>query len=223
MLEVAVAFVDEVELLPGALEEAALAHRGTFGPGGEGDVDARGLDLGAPSLEPGDQRLGCQWVGVGGHQQAAAGDGGERHADLELGVVVEPGAVVGVGPGVIEDVFAHRMGLDVAGRHRLEPARLALDHDVGRHPPGAAAHRLRAFQREEEGVGDERVEALALAIVRDHAAVVGDGEPGRRDLRVGAAIPLLGIELRDRLHDAHDGRRLHETSLPLIGAPRQSG
>ena len=105
------------------------------------------------------------------------------------------------------------MGLDVARRHRLEPAALALDHDMRRHPAGAAADRFRTFQRVEKGVREERVEALALAMVGDHTAIRRDGEAGGRDLRIGAAIPLHGVELRDRLHDAHDGRRLHGLSL----------
>ena len=53
---------------------------------------------------------------AGAGEQARAGHRRERHRDLELGVVVAAGALEGFGPAVVEDVFAARMALHIAGR-----------------------------------------------------------------------------------------------------------
>ena len=68
----------------------------------------------------GDQRLGRpdqpeRRVRIDG-EQARAGDGGERHRDLELGIIAPTGAGPGVGPAVVEDIFALAVALGIGRR-----------------------------------------------------------------------------------------------------------
>ena len=67
-------------------------------------------------------------------EQAGAGHRGERHRDLQLGVIVAAGVLEGLGPAVVEDVFAARMALHVAGRGAEQSA------------VGASARRWRGCQ-----------------------------------------------------------------------------
>ena len=56
-------------------------------------------------------------------QQARTGHRGEWHSDLELGVVIPAGLLVGIGPALIEDVFAARMRLQISRRDPDDLAR----------------------------------------------------------------------------------------------------
>ena len=47
--------------------------------------------------------------------QARAGDRGEGHGALQLGIIFPAGAFKGIGPSVIEDIFALTVQLDIAG------------------------------------------------------------------------------------------------------------
>ncbi len=80
-------------------------------------MDRRGADLLAQRPQAGDERRprGVA-VGLWRDQQPRTGHGRERHRDLELRIVAPAGALVGVGPAVVEDVLALAMGLRVAGR-----------------------------------------------------------------------------------------------------------
>src|SRR5262245_48206382 len=153
---------------------AATAHLGE--PFGEQDLDI-------VSLRP--------WA----RQQAPPGCGRERHRYLELGIVVAAGALIGVGPAMVEYVFALRMGLGIAG-HSAEELVARLRHEVHGLPAGAVAGRAgelgggREVRWKERGVVQLRT---------------GAGS------RVGAGIPGLGRDIADGVDDTErDFGRRHE-------------
>ena len=151
------------------------------------------LDRLAQRAPAGDQRLRRAVGRVGGDEQAAAGRRRERRGDLQLGIVLAAGALIGVGPGVVEDVFALAVRLEVGRRGGDEPAVGVLDDHMGRRPAGSPADRPEFLQRAQERVGDERVEALA-------GAALG-GQAGR----VGAGVPRLGGDFAEA-GDGADGQ-----------------
>ena len=141
-------------------------------------MDRRRVDRLAQRAPAGDERLRRAVGRVGGDEQAAAGHRRERRGDLQLGIVLAAGALIGVGPGVVEDVFALAVRLEVGRRGGDEPAAGVLDDHMGRRPARAPADRARLLQRAQERVGDERVEALAGAALGGQARRVGAGVPG---------------------------------------------
>jgi hypothetical protein len=161
-IESAIAGILPMELLMGALEEAALAQQFPFRRGGEGDVD-RGR-VRAPADV--DQR-----VGEGGpnglrlrpraRQQPAAGRGRERHGHLELWIVAAASALIGFGPAVIEDVFAARMGFHVAGDGAEKPTFGVFSQHMHRLPAGARTDRLRYFESGKKIIRNEWVISIS--------------------------------------------------------------
>ena len=147
IVEAVVARVLPVELLVGALQEAALAERAPFGFGQEGDVGRRQIivlgDLGERLRQAPAHGVG-ELAGPG--EQARAGHRRERHRHLELGVIVAAGALEGLGPAVVEDVFAARMALHVAGGGAEQGAVLVLGEQMAGLPAGVAADRIRLFK-----------------------------------------------------------------------------
>ena len=106
-VEIRVAPVEEMELLIGPLEKTGGAKRIPVGL-----CRKRDMDRGRPGFVPqgaqaGDQRLPRRLAMPRRNQQPPAGDGRERHGDLKLRVIVEAGALIGVGPAMVEDIFAH--------------------------------------------------------------------------------------------------------------------
>ena len=148
VVEAGVAGILPMELLVGALQEAALAERAPFRLGQEGDVRrrqlARGGDLDQGIGEAAAHRFG-QRAGAG--EQARAGHRGERHRHLQLGVIVAAGVLEGLGPAVVEDIFAARMAFHIAGRGAQKRAVGAFRQQVARLPAGPAADRMRGFER----------------------------------------------------------------------------
>ena len=96
-----------MELLVVALEEAERAGKLPFLARGEGDVQRGGL-------EPvGQRRRGLQQeclalgpVRAIAHEQPPTRNRCEGHGGLQLRIVAAARALIGVGPGVIEDIFA---------------------------------------------------------------------------------------------------------------------
>ena len=86
----------------------------------------------AQRFEPGEQsRLRAVLVASSvADEQAAAGHGRERHRDLDLRIIVAAGPLIGVGPGMVEDVFALRMGLHIGRRRRPRWPRRAFDQQM---------------------------------------------------------------------------------------------
>src|SRR6476646_5843337 len=115
-VEARIALVLPVELLIGAFEEAEFAAELPFLLGEKGDVQAGDAEPGADlhsRLEQ--ERLALAFALAGTHQQAPARDGSERDRDLELRIIVAAGACIGVGPAMVEHVFALRVRFEVAG------------------------------------------------------------------------------------------------------------
>jgi hypothetical protein len=151
-------------------------------------------------LDAAGDQLGFDFVplGPGRGQQTTAGGGGERHAALQLRVVVSAGAVPGVGPGVVEYVLA----LGVA----FQIQRYGADH-LG--VPNSATLIGGALQGQVEG--------LPSGVCGDAAACLQSGEKGvagKRILPSRAPVPVGGIDLIDPLNDSrlallgHRGSRL---------------
>ena len=164
----------------GGLEDRHLA----FGDeGGVGGGQAVGVDH---PLGRGDQRGGERRAA---RQQPPARHGGERHGDLELGIIIPAGPRPCLGPGMVEHIFALAVALHIGRHQRFGPAVRSVDRDRQRLPAGSRGCASRFLERREKGVGDERI--------------VG----------TGAAIPIGGVESRhtvdepgdDRLAAAHAG------------------
>ena len=147
-----------MELLVGALQEIAFAERAPFRFGEERDVGRRQVAC----LRDFGERIGetaAHGVGecAGAGEQARAGHRRERHRHLQLRIIVAAGALEGLGPAVVEDVFAARMALHVAGRGAEQGALRVLREQVARLPAGPAADRIRLFKRGQKLMRNERV------------------------------------------------------------------
>ena len=141
VVEVAIALVDEMELLAGAQDEAGAAQGFGVGLIAEGDVDRGGVQRLAQRAPAGDQRFARAGRRVGGDQQTPAGDRREGRGDLQLGIIVAAGALIGVGPGVVEDIFALAVRLEIGRRGGDEAAARVFDQHMRRRPARAAADR----------------------------------------------------------------------------------
>src|SRR5689334_15273363 len=99
-----------MELLVGALQIALAGKQTRFVLGQERDVDRRDVALVAERDQAGRERfLHRGGLRTGPREEARAGRRRERHADLELRVVAAPGALIGIGPAMVEDILALRM------------------------------------------------------------------------------------------------------------------
>ncbi len=123
------------------------------------------------------------------HQQPAPARRRERHRDLQLRVIAAAGSLVGFGPAAVEDVFAARVALEVAGRGAKQRAVRVFDQQVLNMPAGTAAHRFRGLQCRKKTVRQKWIEG----IFRIHRL--------RFVPRVGASVPGFGADVADRVHD----------------------
>src|SRR3984893_18757770 len=107
---------------------------------------------------------------------------------------------------MIEYVLAHGMGLQIGRRGGGETAPRVLDKNMRADPAGSRTNRLRRLKRRQERMGYKRVKPLrficwlvSVACVpwsrREHA------KSTRVRLRIGASVPLRGIDLAHRLRD----------------------
>ncbi len=188
ILERRKAAVLPVKLLIVALEEAALAEQRPFRFRHEGDV-RRGRLAQPAELDKalGERGFRQHRLRARRDQQAAAGRRGERHRDLELGIIAAAGALIGVGPAGIEDVFAARMGFEIAGRDADDGAVGGLGDEMLRLPAGARSRRFRDLQRRQEGVAGERIRRRA-----------GSRAAGTKVDAGGATVPVRRRDLGDR-------------------------
>jgi hypothetical protein len=193
ILEASITLVDPVELAVGPDQPSGLLEQRHLRLGDErgvrgGEAVRRDDALGRSDQGGGQNRLAGQ--------QAAAGDRRERHGDLELGIIVAAGALIGVRPAVIEHIFAEAVALHISGQHRIGPSVRAVDGDRQRLPAGAGGGAARLLERREEGVAEERI--------------VG----------AGAAVPILGREARHALRQSGDDRLLaHDERCPEKWGP----
>ncbi len=149
VLEAGVALVQPVELHPAAQHEAGLRQLVRLLLGRKQDVGRRHLARRLRRLEHLDQRRPGRRVA---RQQARAAHRREGNGGQQLRVIVQPMALVGVGPGPVEHVFAVGVALDVQGQGRRQGISL-VEHDVLRLPARLRCGAARLVQRVQEGVG----------------------------------------------------------------------
>ena len=135
------AVAEEMELLAVADQKTRVGQAFRVLSGREGDMNRRRLGLLAQLAERPDQRLTRAIGRIGGDEEPAPGHRRERDGDLELGIIVAAGALVGIGPGVVEHVFALAVALQIAGRGGDHASARIFNRQVRRRPAGAAADR----------------------------------------------------------------------------------
>ena len=180
-----VAGIDEVELPVGAGEPAGLGEGlGIFGEE-EGRVH-RGSTEAPAKLDGGrgEQPPVLGGAGVRAHQQPPARHRRERHRHLELRIVAPAGPLPGVGPGMVEDVFAVGMALEIKRRDGGRAPVRAVEDEMLRQPAMLAGNAARALEGGKEIVGNEGVVA-----------------PAGRGLRVGAGVPVFPADLVETGND----------------------
>ena len=96
-------------------------------------------------------------VGAGPDQQALPRHRRERDGGLQLGIIAAAGALIGVGPAMIEHVLALAVRFQIAGHAADQRAACVLEHKMLRQPAGLGGGRAAVLQRLEKGVRDERV------------------------------------------------------------------
>src|SRR5580700_8395317 len=127
-------------------------------------------------------------------QEPASGRRRERHGDLELWIIAAAGALVGLGPAAVEDIFTARVALDVAGRGGERRAAGGFDDEVLSLPAGPPANRAGLLQCRQEIMRYERVIDVFLIYSLSFSGVRG------RRCRVGAGIPFRRRYLADAAH-----------------------
>ena len=134
----------------------------------------------------------CQ--GLVRQQQARTRGGRKRHGNLQFGVIAAPGAVPGIGPGMIKHIFALAVRLEIGRERRGNPAVGPGNGDRHRVPARTCADRTRFFERGEESMAEKGVGA-------------------------GQRIPLIGRKFADTAGNAGLNRNGHRTPAPsAIGA-----
>ena len=98
----------------------------------------------------------------------------ERHRRLELRVIAAAGALKGVGPAMVEDIFAHRMRFEIAGKDRGRPAVGAVEDEMLAEPAGLS-RRARPIPRATTG---SRAKRTGCWLARSRHA--GTGRRSRR-------------------------------------------
>ena len=172
-VETGVAVVFPMELLGDAVKCVTVAGQrfGLLG-GAKGDVQ-RGKAIVAGDPDGGVQQQGSQgWIA----KETLAGGGGEGHGGLQFGVVGAAGILQSLGPAVIEDVFALRVGFDIKRHRGYGLAVLRQDQGPGL-PAGAFAGGAGAIQSDQKAVAGERVDRNA-ALGVGHSVPIGGGNRG---------------------------------------------
>jgi len=151
LLETRVAAVLPVELDRAAQHHSRRFHLARLGPGREQHVQrrrfAREPDRGANQQRP---------RGRVARKQAGSRDRRKRDRAEQLGIVRKSVAVIGVGPGPIENVFPVGVGFEVQGHRAGE--RFALPQgEIVRRPSGGLAGAPRLVQGMEKLVAQERL------------------------------------------------------------------
>src|SRR5690606_28783341 len=83
----------------------------------EGCMNRRGISLLGKRDRARDEHSLAQFRAISrANQKTSARHGRERHRDLKLRIVAPAGALVSLGPAVVEDVLALAVTLQVAGR-----------------------------------------------------------------------------------------------------------
>ena len=120
----------------------------------EGRMRRRQAMLIGHRLQRGDQR----WARCGiAQQQPRPRHRAERRSDLELGIISPASALPGIGPGVVENIFALAVALRIGRGDRCRGAIRAInDHRHGL--PARLRHGAsRSLENRQKGVADERI------------------------------------------------------------------
>ena len=132
-----------MELLALALQQSLGAQGLPFGMHRKSDVDGRSLGLAAQGAQAADQVLADD-IGVGGaglcQKQPPPGDRRKRNRNLKLGIVVPASTMISLSPGVVENIFAHGMALQIGRCGGAQMTLRVFHHNVGGRPSGAPAH-----------------------------------------------------------------------------------
>ena len=152
ILKIPIAAILPVVLTADALQPARLFGQCGVGEGvGEVDVGAGELfDL----KVAGQAFQQLETVLERGRQQARAADRTERHGAQQFGVVVDAGTLAGIGPGVVEHVFAVGMPLAVTGQRGDQPITFDVQQMLGL-PAGMRADAAAVLQRAQKGVAQK--------------------------------------------------------------------
>ena len=100
------------------------------------------------------QRRGS--VGLAQQQPWACGRR-ERHRALQLGIIAAPGTLPGIGPALVEHIFALAVGLEIARQYAHRHTLGIVHHQMRRLPAGASTGAARSFQSSEELMRCKRV------------------------------------------------------------------
>src|SRR5260221_7422187 len=200
IVEAGVAVIFPVELLAGALQETGGAEALPLAAQREGDVQ-RGYFVAARQLDHRrDQRVGRLRIGTRTDQQTRTRHRSEWHRALQLGIISAAGALIGGGPGMIEDVLAVGMALEIKRRGADQPPARILEREMLRQPTVLRGRRAAFLERLEEIMREERIAGAGAGIpfgsrqlgdAIDDADGEGAAAVRHCDLveRCGAAIP----------------------------------
>ena len=173
--EILIAAIVPVILRIGALQQSRLPQRLPLLRQGERHMPGgrpllfRGFDGGG-----GEVRARLAFREAGPHEKARAGHGREGYSGLELGIISPARLLIGLCPGVIEDVFALGMGFEIAGQDRRHRAVRVLQGEMARRPARLRRRRAAFLKRKKESVRQKWIE---------RPAGVGAGVPvSRRDI-----------------------------------------
>ena len=72
-------------------------------------------------------------------EDAGPGRGRKGRSNLELGIITPASPVPGIGPAMIEDIFALAMRFDIGGKRRRQLAIAAIDKQGHSLPAAASA------------------------------------------------------------------------------------
>src|SRR3569832_797554 len=145
----------------------------------------QGLAYSAPLRRVGDQQAGSR----------ARGIGRGRH---ELGIIGLTGAVIGLGPGPIEDEFSPRMLFEIARQGADQRIVLPGQHMAGL-PAAVAAHRTVVLECGQEFVTHEGIVPAEQGIQRsdvDGVHLVGEGDAHSEDSIGSGAARVGGTDAR---------------------------
>src|SRR5262249_56770459 len=103
--------------------------------------------------EAGRKRAGDA-VGISGvaHQKTPPACWGERHCNLQFGIIAAAGARIGFSPAMVEHVFAARVTLEIARRSRDQSAVSSVREHMPRLPAGTPTDRLGLLHSRQEAV-----------------------------------------------------------------------
>ena len=157
IVERPVAGIVPVKLLVVAQQEAVPAQKLCLCLAGKRHMHGGGVGRVAQRHQPARQR-GSDPLAIDAvaDQQPRAGGGRKGHRSLQLRIIAAAGALIGIRPAAVEDVFALRMRFQIAGHDAddlaAEPARRCRGT-----PAGAGAGRAGGFGGGKKCVGNEGV------------------------------------------------------------------